>query len=151
MHALNAIVPSLVVRAFVLGCCLGRENRRGGVCKRTPRNMKRFAVKHVYVYTGVPFFRFSRFRVSACGFFCVLSPHAVCRQEYIERDFSKDEFEVWQYPVFAAMGVLCGFVGPLYVNFRLNMLKVCNLVWVPASSPPPAPAPFAATTHAIKT
>ncbi|CAM9991754.1 unnamed protein product, partial [Scytosiphon promiscuus] len=44
--------------------------------------------------------------------------------EYIERDFSKDEFRVWQYPVFAAMGVLCGFVGPLYVNFRLNMLKL---------------------------
>eukprot|EP00903_Cladosiphon_okamuranus_P009149 g8742.t1 len=44
--------------------------------------------------------------------------------EYIERDFSKDEFRVWQYPVFAAMGVLCGFIGPLYVNFRLNMLKL---------------------------
>ncbi|CAN0163431.1 unnamed protein product, partial [Ectocarpus sp. 12 AP-2014] len=44
--------------------------------------------------------------------------------EYIERDFSKDEFEVWQYPVFATMGVLCGLVGPLYINFRLNMLKL---------------------------
>ncbi|CAM9445811.1 unnamed protein product, partial [Ectocarpus fasciculatus] len=44
--------------------------------------------------------------------------------EYIERNFSKDEFEVWQYPVFATMGVICGFVGPLYINFRLNMLKL---------------------------
>lgn len=45
-------------------------------------------------------------------------------QEYITRDFSEDEFEVWQYPVYAAIGVLCGFLGPLYINFRLHMLKV---------------------------
>lgn len=63
-------------------------------------------------------FMFWRFAFVLCV--CPISPR---RQEYIERDFSKDEFRVWQYPVFAAMGVLCGFVGPLYVNFRLNMLK----------------------------
>ncbi|CAM9866036.1 unnamed protein product, partial [Laminaria digitata] len=43
---------------------------------------------------------------------------------YIERSFSDNEFKAWQYPVFALMGVLCGFLGPLYVNFRLHLLKV---------------------------
>lgn len=32
--------------------------------------------------------------------------------------------ETWQYSVFAVMGVLCGLLGPVYVNFRLQMLKV---------------------------
>ena len=93
-----------------------------------------------------PSFRVSCFIVCLCVYVCVCVCVCACvssfspparqyrhGQEYIERDFSKDEFRVWQYPVFAAMGVLCGFVGPLYVNFRLNMLKVCQ---VPASSPP---------------
>lgn len=66
------------------------------------------------------------------AFLWVLSLLCPRWQEYIERGFSKDEFRVWQYAVFAAMGVLCGFVGPLYVNFRLNMLKVGFRVFSPA-------------------
>lgn len=45
-------------------------------------------------------------------------------QEYIERDFYKTEFRSWQYAVFGVIGILCGILGPLYVNFRLNLLKV---------------------------
>eukprot|EP00904_Undaria_pinnatifida_P001073 jgi/Undpi1/10967/HiC_scaffold_30.g13268.m1 len=46
--------------------------------------------------------------------------------EYIERSFSDKEFKAWQYPVFALMAVLCGFLGPLYVNFRLHLLKLAR-------------------------
>lgn len=42
----------------------------------------------------------------------------------LKREFSREDFQVWQYPVFALMGIICGLIGPFYVNFRLNMLKV---------------------------
>ncbi|CAM9694278.1 unnamed protein product [Sphacelaria rigidula] len=45
---------------------------------------------------------------------------------YIERTFSADEIRLWQYTVCALMGVLCGFLGPVYVNFRLHMLKLAR-------------------------
>lgn len=45
---------------------------------------------------------------------------------YIEETFSADKLKAWQYAPCALMGIVCGFLGPVYVNFRISMLKLAR-------------------------
>ncbi len=56
----------------------------------------------------------------------ILGSHDNVKAPYIETNFTTDSFELWELPIFALLGIMCGFFGPLYGQSKLLALQCCR-------------------------
>ncbi len=50
------------------------------------------------------------------------------KSPFVETNFTEDSFHIWELPIFAFLGVICGFFGPLYGQSKLLALHYCRRI-----------------------
>ncbi len=56
----------------------------------------------------------------------IISRSQDAKEPFVETNFTYDSFEMWELPIFALLGVICGFFGPLYGQSKLLALHCCR-------------------------
>ncbi len=56
----------------------------------------------------------------------LLSSDEDVKSPFVETNFTVNSFELWELPIFALLGIICGFFGPLYGQSKLFALQCCR-------------------------
>ncbi len=74
---------------------------------------------------------FKGFVAGVAGAVAVTTLSSILRTEnskapFVETNFTVDSFDLYELPIFAFLGCICGFFGPLYGQSKLLALRICR-------------------------